>query len=77
MATSPAPLLANKSFGITLALGVGIMGTWDDKEETMNCHESMVDEVWIRRLRNHVVQRLVFDLCLALLPLFLIMLVEV
>ena len=53
------------------------MGTWNDKEETTNRHESMVDEVWIRRLRNHVVQRLVFDLCLALLPLFLIMLVEV
>lgn len=54
-----------------------IMGTWNDKEETMNRHKNLVDEVWIRRLRNHVAQRLVFDLCLALLPLFLIMLVEV
>ena len=53
------------------------MGTWNDKEETMNRHKNLVDEVWIRRLRNHVAQRLVFDLCLALLPLFLIMLVEV
>ncbi len=77
MAVDPAPIPADKSSGITLALGVGIMGTWNDKEETMNRHENMVDEVWIRRLRNHVVQRLVFDLCLALLPLFLIMLVEV
>jgi hypothetical protein len=50
----------------------GVMGTWNDKEVTMKPHEISVDEVWIRRLRNHVVQRIVFDACLALLPLLLI-----
>ena len=77
MEVDTASLLAGRGSGITLALGRGIMGAWNDKEETMNRHESLVDEVWIRRLRNHVAQRFVFDLCLVLLPLFLIMLVEI
>ncbi|MEE9231500.1 MAG: hypothetical protein V3U86_12425 [Acidobacteriota bacterium] len=51
------------------------MSIWSEKEDIMEHRHSLLEEICTNGMRSPVTQKIVFDLCLCLLPLVLISLV--
>ncbi len=52
------------------------MQIWTGRENNMIHRGTLLDEILLNGLKSPVVQQMVFDLCIALLPLILISLVR-
>lgn len=72
----PAVCSYREWLGTPVAPSEGIMQIWTGRENNMVHRGTLLDEILIHRLKSPVVQKIVFDLCLALLPLILISLVR-